>query len=114
MTKKEFETLKVGNIVSPLFGKYKGELCVVDFIWDGHNYDNNYRECLIAANYINTSISIKKSENATDLFISYRAFKRMTAFDVPPVNKETVRIIDALYNNAVNEYNKRGGETYEQ
>lgn len=74
MELKEFETLKFGDIVSPLFGKNKGKKCVVKFIWDITDA-NNYREIYIGADFIDPELS-NNLENVNDLFISYKAFKR--------------------------------------
>ena len=70
----EFENLKVGDKVSPLYGKNKGAHCVVTFIWNLTDSDG-YNEFLIAANYIDQNLRVAKSPNASDLFLSYRAFK---------------------------------------
>ena len=76
MTIKEYECLKIGDHVSPLFGKNKGKICVVKYLWDITDSDK-HREILIGANFIDPNIS-NNLEHAYDLFISYKAFKNVS------------------------------------
>ena len=77
MNKKEYETLKVGDYVSPLRGKNKGKLCIVKELWDVTDSDG-YREILIGAVFIDPELSNNK-DWVLDLFISYKAFKKEKA-----------------------------------
>ncbi|MDF2800188.1 MAG: hypothetical protein K0S61_91 [Anaerocolumna sp.] len=74
MKLKEFETLKSGNHVSPLFGKNKGKTCIVREIWDVTDSDG-YREILIGASFIDPELGNNK-DWVNDLFISYKAFRK--------------------------------------
>lgn len=84
MTRKEYESLKIGDYVSPLFGKNKGKLCVVKYIWDVTD-STGYREILLGANFIDPELSNNK-DWVNDLFISYKAFKRE---EPPTMEKDT-------------------------
>jgi hypothetical protein len=86
MKKKEYESLKIGDYVSPLFGKNKGKLCLVTYIWDVTDSDG-YREILLGANFIDPELSNNK-DYVNDLFISYKAFKK----EEPPMKKENTEI----------------------
>lgn len=74
MNRKEFETLKIGDYVSPLRGENKGKLCIVKYIWDVTDR-TGYREILLGANFIDPELSNNK-DYCYDLFISYKAFKK--------------------------------------
>ena len=55
MTLKQFERLKIGDLVTQVKGNYRGEPAKVDFIWDLTD-SNGYREILIFASYLNPKI----------------------------------------------------------
>lgn len=69
---KEFESLKVGDLVTQVKGKYKGEPAKVDFIWDLTD-SNGYREILIFAKYLNPKIH---KPGQCDFDCNYRFLKK--------------------------------------
>lgn len=73
MTLKEFETLKVGDHVTQVLGKNKGQPAVVDFIWDITDSDG-YREIIIFGSYVNTSLH---KGSLHDFDCNYRFLRRI-------------------------------------
>ena len=59
-----YETLKIGDIVSPNRGKNKGEKCIVKDIWG----------IMVCANFLNTNLRVKGK--CWDVFVSYRGLTK--------------------------------------
>ena len=78
MNLKTYETLKIGDIVSPNRGKDKGQKCIVKHIWDVTDSDG-YREILISANFIDETLSTRPAgrDDLHDIFVSYRSLTKI-------------------------------------
>ena len=72
MTYKEFETLKLGDVVSQTKGRNKGQPAEVSFIWDLTDSDG-YREIIIFARYKDPSL--RNEESDSDFGCNYIALK---------------------------------------
>lgn len=78
MTMKEYETLKIGDIVSPVHGKNKGQKAVVVSIWDvtdQHEWCKGYREILISANFVDKALRV--NDINCDIDISYKKLHKL-------------------------------------
>lgn len=74
MTKKQYQKLKVGDVVSLQLGKNKGEKAIVTFIYD----DEDRSEPLfgwIEAKFINPDLCSSRSKSTGSTTLSYKAFK---------------------------------------
>ena len=56
MSNKEFEALKIGDVVAQKRGKNKGRLAIVKHIWESSIKVDGYRETLIACTYLDLSL----------------------------------------------------------
>lgn len=74
MTMKEYETLKVGDIVTQVHGKNKGQPAKVTHIWD-HTDSDGYREILIDAVYLDPSLH--NPNLFSDVDCNYRHLRRI-------------------------------------
>lgn len=74
MTMKEFETLKVGDLVTQVKGKNKGQPAKVINIWDTV-FPDGFREIFIDAIYLNPELH--NPDHYCDIDCNYRQLKRI-------------------------------------
>lgn len=74
MTMKEYETLKVGDLVTQVKGRNKGKHAKVINIWDLTDSDG-YREILIDAVYLDPELH--NPNHYCDIDCNYRQLRRI-------------------------------------